>query len=33
MNIEKFFEILGELYARKNNIKIKSVCIKRNEKQ
>lgn len=29
MNIEKFFETLGILYAEKNNIKIKSMEIKK----
>lgn len=31
MNIEKFFEVLGILYAEKNNVNIKSFNIKRNE--
>ncbi len=30
MNIEKFFETLGKLYAEKNNVKIKSVTITKN---
>lgn len=29
MNVEKFFETLGILYAEKNNIKIKSIKIKK----
>ena len=29
MNIEKFFEVLGILYAEKNNINIKSIKIKK----
>lgn len=29
MNIEKFFEVLGILFAEKNNIKIKSTTVKR----
>lgn len=29
MDIEKFFEVLGILYAEKNNIKIKSMEIKK----
>lgn len=28
MNIEKFFEVLGILYAEKNNMKIKSITVK-----
>lgn len=31
MNIEKFFETLGILYAEKHNIKIKSIKIKKKE--
>lgn len=27
MNIKKFFEVLGILYAKKNNVKIKSITI------
>lgn len=27
MNIKKFFEVLGILYAKKNNVKIKSLTI------
>lgn len=33
MNIEKFFEMLGILYAEKNNIKIKSFKLKRIDKK
>lgn len=33
MNIEKFFEVLGTLYAEKNNIKIKSFKLKRIDKK
>ena len=33
MNIEKFFEVLGILYAKKNNIKIKSFKLKRIDKK
>lgn len=29
MDIEKFFEILGILFAEKNNVKIKSITIER----
>lgn len=29
MNVEKFFETLGVLYAEKNNVKIKSIKIKK----
>ena len=32
MNVEKFFEILGVLYAEKNNIKIKSIKIEKVKK-
>ena len=32
MNIKKFFEILGTLYAEKNNIKIKSIKIEKVKK-
>lgn len=31
MNIEKFFEVLGILFAKKNNTKLKSLEIKRIE--
>ena len=31
MNIEKFFETLGILIAEKNNVKLKSIKIKRKE--
>lgn len=27
MNVEKFFEVLGILYAKKNNVRIKSIVI------
>lgn len=30
MDIEKFFEVLGILYAEKNNVKIKSMEIEKN---
>ena len=33
MNIEKFFEVLGILYAEKNNIKIKSFKLKSIDKK
>lgn len=33
MNIEKFFEMLGILYAEKNNIKIKTFKIKKTKKE
>jgi hypothetical protein len=33
MNVEKFFEMLGILYAEKNNIKIKSFKLKRIDKK
>jgi hypothetical protein len=29
MNIEKFFEVLGILVAEKNNVKLKSIKIKK----
>lgn len=29
MNVEKFFEVLGVLFAEKNNVKLKSFKIKR----
>lgn len=29
MNVEKFFEVLGILFAEKNNVKLKSFKIKR----
>ena len=32
MNIEKFFEILGTLYAEKNNVQIKSMKIEKIKK-
>lgn len=32
MNIEKFFEVLGILYAEKNNVKIKSLKVEKNTK-
>ena len=31
MNIEKFFETLGILIAEKNNVKLKSITIKRKD--
>ena len=27
MNIKKFFEVLGILYAKRNNVKIKSIVV------
>ena len=33
MNVEKFFEILGILYAEKNDIKIKSIKIQKIKKE
>ena len=33
MNVEKFLEILGVLYAEKNNIKIKSIKIEKIKKE
>ena len=29
MNVEKFFEVLGILYAEKNNVKVKTISIER----
>lgn len=29
MNVEKFFEVLGILYAKKNKVKIKSMTIEK----
>lgn len=33
MNITKFFEVLGILYAKKNNVKIKSMEIEKIKKE
>lgn len=33
MNIEKFFEVLGTLFAEKNNVEIKSMKIKKNQRE
>ena len=33
MNIEKFFEVLGILYAEKNNLKIKSIKIEKIKRE
>jgi hypothetical protein len=33
MNIEKFFEVLGILFAEKNNTKLKSLEIKRIKRE
>lgn len=33
MNIEKFFEVLGTLIAEKNNVKLKSFKVKKNERE
>lgn len=33
MDVEKFFEVLGILYAEKNNIEIKSIEIKKIKRE
>lgn len=33
MDIEKFFEVLGILYAENNNVEIKSMKIKKNQRE
>lgn len=33
MNIEKFFEVLGILIAEKNNVKLKSLKIKKAKRE
>ena len=33
MDIEKFFEVLGILFAENNNVEIKSMKIKKNQRE
>ena len=33
MNIEKFFEVLGILFAEKNNVDIKTISIEKIQKE
>ena len=33
MDIKKFFEVLGILYAENNNVEIKSMKIKKNQRE